>query len=107
MRAALYNGNRQIQIGDCPAIPPGPKEVQLKVSHCGICGTDLHLFHGNMDHRVTFPQVIGHESSVPRNRYGPSGNLMPGDIIYAVNKRETPTLEEWNKVLNVVSTALR
>lgn len=63
MRAAFYNGNRQIQVGPCPSIEPAPGQVQLRVSHCGICGTDLHLFHGNMDHRVTFPQVIGHESS--------------------------------------------
>jgi 2-desacetyl-2-hydroxyethyl bacteriochlorophyllide A dehydrogenase len=63
MRAAFYTGNRSIQIGDCPSAPPAPGQVQLRVSHCGICGTDLHLFHGNMDHRVTFPQVIGHESS--------------------------------------------
>jgi (R,R)-butanediol dehydrogenase/meso-butanediol dehydrogenase/diacetyl reductase len=63
MRAAFYEGNRSIQIGECPAVPPTTGHVQLRVSHCGICGTDLHLFHGNMDHRVTFPQVIGHESS--------------------------------------------
>ena len=63
MRAAFYKGNRTIEIGDCPAHTPGAGQVQLRVSHCGICGTDLHLFHGNMDHRVAFPQVIGHESS--------------------------------------------
>ena len=45
------------------AVPPGEGQVQIKVSHCGICGTDLHVFHGKMDHRVTFPQVIGHEMS--------------------------------------------
>jgi (R,R)-butanediol dehydrogenase / meso-butanediol dehydrogenase / diacetyl reductase len=63
VRAALYLGNRNIEIGVCPVAEPAAGEVQLRVSHCGICGTDLHLFHGNMDHRVTFPQVIGHESS--------------------------------------------
>ncbi|MFN0106960.1 MAG: zinc-binding dehydrogenase [Bryobacteraceae bacterium] len=63
MRAAFYNGNRHIQTGQCFEQPPSTGQVQLRVSHCGICGTDLHLFHGNMDHRVTFPQVIGHESS--------------------------------------------
>src|SRR4029078_12158501 len=30
---------------------------------CGLCGTDLHVFHGKMDYRVTFPQVMGHEMS--------------------------------------------
>ena len=63
MRAAFYDGNRRIITGACTGVTPGNGQVQLRVSHCGICGTDLHLFHGNMDHRVTFPQVIGHESS--------------------------------------------
>jgi 2-desacetyl-2-hydroxyethyl bacteriochlorophyllide A dehydrogenase len=63
MRAAFYEGNRKISVGACPSVDPAPGQVRLRVSHCGICGTDLHLFHGNMDHRVTFPQVIGHESS--------------------------------------------
>jgi 2-desacetyl-2-hydroxyethyl bacteriochlorophyllide A dehydrogenase len=37
--------------------------VQIRVSHCGICGTDLHIFHGKMDRRVHMPQVMGHEMS--------------------------------------------
>lgn len=63
MRAAFYEGQETIRIGPCVPVPPGAGEVQIHVSHCGICGTDLHLFHGKMDHRVTFPQVIGHEMS--------------------------------------------
>jgi 2-desacetyl-2-hydroxyethyl bacteriochlorophyllide A dehydrogenase len=71
MRAAFYNGNRTIETGPCQAIAPQSGQVQLRVSHCGICGTDLHLFHGNMDHRVHFPQVIGHESSAVIEAIGP------------------------------------
>ena len=63
MKAAYYEGNKRIRIGDCEPRPPGPDEVRLQVSYCGICGTDLHVFHGNMDHRVKMPQVIGHEMS--------------------------------------------
>ena len=63
MRAAYYEGNEKIRIGDCAPVPPGPGQAQIRVSHCGLCGTDLHVFHGKMDHRVTFPQVIGHETS--------------------------------------------
>jgi len=63
MRAAFYEGHEKIRIGDCAPLPPGGGQVQIRVSHCGICGTDLHVFHGKMDHRVTFPQVIGHEMS--------------------------------------------
>lgn len=63
MKAAYYEGNEQIRIGECVAAAPGVGEVQIRVSHCGICGTDLHLFHGAMDHRVTKPAIIGHEMS--------------------------------------------
>ena len=38
-------------------------EVRLTVAYCGICGTDLHIAHGAMDHGSTSPQVIGHEMS--------------------------------------------
>lgn len=71
MRAAFYNGNRNIQTGPCQPQTPSENQVQLRVSHCGICGTDLHLFHGNMDHRVQLPQVIGHESSATIEAIGP------------------------------------
>src|SRR5215472_10283780 len=63
MRAAYYEGSKTIRIGDCVPIPPLPGSVQIKVSYCGVCGTDLHIFHGRMDHRVKLPQVIGHEMS--------------------------------------------
>jgi (R,R)-butanediol dehydrogenase / meso-butanediol dehydrogenase / diacetyl reductase len=63
LKAAFYEGNEQIRIGACTPIAPALDEVQIRVSHCGICGTDLHVFHGAMDHRVTLPAVIGHEMS--------------------------------------------
>lgn len=62
MKAAYYSGKRTITIGEC--VPQNPKgEVRLKVHYCGICGTDLHIFRGDMDDRVKAPQVIGHECS--------------------------------------------
>jgi 2-desacetyl-2-hydroxyethyl bacteriochlorophyllide A dehydrogenase len=63
MKAAFYEGNEQVRVGACEPVPPGPGQVQIQVSHCGLCGTDLHIFHGKMDHRVRFPQVLGHEMS--------------------------------------------
>jgi (R,R)-butanediol dehydrogenase/meso-butanediol dehydrogenase/diacetyl reductase len=63
MKAAFYEGREQIRIGECRPLSPGRGQVQIAVSYCGICGTDLHLFHGKMDHRVKLPQVIGHEMS--------------------------------------------
>jgi (R,R)-butanediol dehydrogenase / meso-butanediol dehydrogenase / diacetyl reductase len=62
-QAAFYEGDRQIRVSTGESLPPESDEVQLKVSHCGICGTDLHIFHGVMDQRVVMPQIMGHEMS--------------------------------------------
>lgn len=64
------------------AVAPAAGQVQIRVSHCGICGTDLHLFHGKMDHRVKMPQVIGHEMSGTVAAVGPDvKDYRPGDRV--------------------------
>lgn len=61
MKSAYYHGNKTIQLDDCPVQLPGLDEVRLNVAYCGVCGTDLHIYLGHMDQRVSMPQVIGHE----------------------------------------------
>lgn len=63
MRAARYVGDGTIDVADVEPVEPGPGEVRIDVAYTGICGTDLHVLHGAMDHRVSPPQVIGHEMS--------------------------------------------
>ncbi|UOF90670.1 alcohol dehydrogenase catalytic domain-containing protein [Fodinisporobacter ferrooxydans] len=63
MKAAFYEGDKKIRIGECTCIEPEDNEVQIKVSYAGICGTDLHIYLGHMDKRVKFPQIMGHEMS--------------------------------------------
>jgi (R,R)-butanediol dehydrogenase / meso-butanediol dehydrogenase / diacetyl reductase len=63
MRSALYTGNSTIVVEDRPPVPPAAGQVQIQVAYTGICGTDLHILHGAMDHRVRIPQTIGHEMS--------------------------------------------
>ena len=63
MKAAFYHGNKTISVGECTPVPPQAGQVQLKISHCGICGTDLHIYHGAMDKRVRMPQIMGHETA--------------------------------------------
>ena len=63
MKAAQYQGNRTITIGSSHPVAPGEGEVRLDVAYCGICGTDIHIYHGAMDQRVHRPLVIGHEAS--------------------------------------------
>ena len=63
MEAALYRGNRSFALERRQIVPPAPGEIAIRTAYCGICGTDLHVFHGNMDERVGFSRVIGHEMS--------------------------------------------
>lgn len=63
MRASFYQGNHQFSIEETEASSPGHGEVQIEVAYCGVCGTDVHIFHGMMDQRVSIPATIGHEMS--------------------------------------------
>ena len=44
MRAAVYRGPRDIVVEERPVPELGPVDVLLEVSHCGVCGSDLHMF---------------------------------------------------------------
>ncbi len=63
MKAAYYTGNNSFTIESAQPVEPGEDEVQVSVAYCGICGSDLHVFHGAMDARVGTHRVIGHEMS--------------------------------------------
>jgi 2-desacetyl-2-hydroxyethyl bacteriochlorophyllide A dehydrogenase len=82
MKAAYYTGDRKIVVEPCTRVAPGPGEVSLNVAYCGICGTDVHIYHGAMDARVKMPQVMGHEASafVAEVGEGVTG-FVPGDAV--------------------------
>jgi 2-desacetyl-2-hydroxyethyl bacteriochlorophyllide A dehydrogenase len=44
MPAAVYRGEGRIAVEQLPVPTAGPGEVVVEVSHCGICGSDLHVF---------------------------------------------------------------
>ena len=62
MRAAFYQGARTFSTGEMEKPAPGGDEALLRVRRVGICGTDLHIFQGHLDHRVPKGGVIGHET---------------------------------------------
>jgi (R,R)-butanediol dehydrogenase / meso-butanediol dehydrogenase / diacetyl reductase len=62
MRAAFYQGARTFTTGEMQTPTPGRDEALLRVRRVGICGTDLHIFQGHLDHRVPKGGVIGHET---------------------------------------------
>ncbi|WP_171133454.1 MULTISPECIES: zinc-binding dehydrogenase [unclassified Ruegeria] len=63
IRSAFYRGDKTFAVEQATPAEPGPNEVRIRVAYCGICGTDMHVFHGNMDARVGKNRVIGHEMS--------------------------------------------
>lgn len=62
-RAAVYLGDSTVVVRDVDVLEPGAGEVRIAVAFTGICGTDLHILHGHMDHRVEPPGTVGHEMS--------------------------------------------
>ncbi len=82
MRSALYQGSENITIGEHEPAAPGPGQVRVRVAYCGVCGTDVHIFHGKMDQRLTIPQPIGHEMSGVIEAVGDGvGNFAVGEHV--------------------------
>ena len=52
MFQAVYRSARTITVSEADPAEPGPGQVRIDVAYTGICGTDLHIYHGNMDARV-------------------------------------------------------
>jgi threonine dehydrogenase-like Zn-dependent dehydrogenase len=60
MRALVCHAGGALAVEETPVPEPGPHEAILRVSHCGICGTDLHHVFGRSGRG---PLVLGHEYS--------------------------------------------
>jgi (R,R)-butanediol dehydrogenase / meso-butanediol dehydrogenase / diacetyl reductase len=59
MKAAVWEGIRQILLRDVPDPTPTDDDIVLAVRACGICGSDLHSY--TTGSWVTPGQVMGHE----------------------------------------------
>ncbi|MFN8483810.1 MAG: alcohol dehydrogenase catalytic domain-containing protein [Anaerolineae bacterium] len=82
IKAAFYERNETIRIGEGTQVAPGPDQVQVHVAYTGICGTDLHIYHGEMDRRVAPSQILGHEISGVVSAVGTGvTNVGPGDRV--------------------------
>ena len=59
MKAVVYDAPRQYSVREIPDPQAGPGEVRIRVHQVGLCGTDLHIHHG--DFNAVFPLIPGHE----------------------------------------------
>ena len=62
MQALVYQGPNQLQLVSLPVPSPVSGEVLVKVHAVGICGSDMHAYHGH-DERRPPPLVLGHEAA--------------------------------------------
>ena len=78
MKQAIMINPGQIEIHEAPVPTPGPGEVLLRIQRIGVCGSDIHVYHGK--HPLTgYPVVQGHEFSAILEAVGPGvTGLTPG-----------------------------
>ncbi len=70
MRAGVYSGPGQVALAERPLPAPGPGEVRLRVTACGVCGTDLHMVHSPKP--IVEPgSIMGHEMAGTVDELGP------------------------------------
>ena len=60
---ATAAGSGQIALLDAPEPKCGPNDVIVGVEAAGICGSDVHIFQGNVSWDMAYPVTLGHEFS--------------------------------------------
>ncbi len=61
MKALVYTDTLEVQYRDEPDPVPGPGEALIQIEAVGICGSDMHAYHGHDARRVP-PLILGHEA---------------------------------------------
>jgi threonine dehydrogenase-like Zn-dependent dehydrogenase len=62
MKALVYTGPNSLVVRDEPEPVPQADEVLVHVEAVGICGSDMHAYHG-FDARRPPPLILGHEAA--------------------------------------------
>jgi 2-desacetyl-2-hydroxyethyl bacteriochlorophyllide A dehydrogenase len=79
MVAAVYRGPGGVSLEEVPVPEVGPQDVLIEVSHCGICGSDIHFFNDGWGRPGS---IEGHEYSGRVVAVGSEvGNWSVGDAV--------------------------
>ncbi len=62
MKALVYTGPKAMVLREVDDPQPGEDELLIKVDAVGICGSDMHAWHGH-DARRPAPLILGHEAA--------------------------------------------
>ena len=85
MRAALYNGKKNIEMTELPTPEAGENDIVVKNIYASICGTDVAVYeHGpGTGHRITVGSEFGHEMVSEVFQVGKNvKNIKVGDRVY-------------------------
>lgn len=77
IRAAVLTAPGKLEISSFPESSLSRDGAILHVTHCGVCGTDPHMYSGHLG--VPMPLVMGHEFAGVLERFGPD---FPGRDVY-------------------------
>lgn len=81
MLAACYEGAGRLRVVTVDEPKPGPDEALLRMRRVGICGTDLHIYQGHLDHRVPRGGILGHETFGEVVSAPAGSGFAPGDRV--------------------------
>ncbi|MCA3603427.1 MAG: alcohol dehydrogenase catalytic domain-containing protein [Methylobacterium sp.] len=62
MKALVYDGPNSLAYRDEPNPSPEADDLIVRVHAVGICGSDMHAYHGH-DNRRPAPLILGHEAA--------------------------------------------
>ena len=60
-RTAVYTGVKTIEVREYPVPDPAPGEIILKIRQAGLCGSDLHIWRGELGEPASGGRPLGHE----------------------------------------------
>lgn len=84
MRAAVIDTANSLHLQRVPLPQLNDGEALIRVRYCGICGSDIHVLHGQHP-TATFPRIPGHEfvGELVAARGTGAELFQPGDMVVA------------------------
>src|ERR1700734_978927 len=67
--AVVYEAGKPIEIEELDLDGPREGEVLIRYTHAGLCHSDIHVAHGDLEARL--PMVLGHEGAGIIEEIGP------------------------------------